>query len=87
MAVGGEQELVLLGGRRTRTRLETVTASRCCPGCKRVFCGYPYLVIYLQAEIVYRLCTMMQWSKSYKVMCFENMGAVIELSVNAPAQA
>lgn len=87
LAVGGEQELVLLGGGCTGTQLETATASRCCPSCKPVLRGYPYLVIYLQAEIASHLCTMMQWSKSYKVICFENMDAVTELSVNTSAQA
>lgn len=77
----------LLGGGLTRTQLQTATTSRCCPGFKTALRGYPYLVIYVQAEIVYHLCTMMQWSKSYKVICFESMDAAIEQSVKAPAQA
>lgn len=75
------------GGGRTKSRLETATASRCCPGCKPVLRGYPYLVIYLQAGVVYHLCTMMQWSKSYKGICFDNMDAVMERSVKATGQA
>jgi len=82
--VGGEQEL--RGGGYWNTA-GNVGRCQVCPGCETVLGGHPCLVVYLQAEITYRLCTTTQRSEPYEVMSFGDMDAVTELSLNAPAQA